>query len=37
LTRDDAYRMYESACHAGNQTYIETTLSAGRLKEKAGR
>ena len=37
LTRDDTYTMYESACHEGNQTYIETTLNAGRLQDKAGR
>jgi len=35
MTRDDTYRMFESACHEGNQRYIETTLNAGRVREKA--
>jgi hypothetical protein len=35
MTRDDTYRMFESACHEGNQRYIETTLNAGRLRDKA--
>ncbi len=35
LTRDDTYKMYESACHEGNQLYVETTLAAGRVQEKA--
>ena len=35
LTRDDTYKMYESACHEGNQLFMETTLGAGRAKDKA--
>jgi hypothetical protein len=26
LSREDEYRMFESACHEGNQAYMETTL-----------
>jgi len=35
LLRDDTYRMFESACHEGNQSYIETTLAAGRAGNRA--
>ena len=35
LTRDATYKMYESACHEGNQRYIEITLRAGLVKEEA--
>jgi hypothetical protein len=35
MIRDDTYKMYESACHEGNQRYIETTLNAGRLRDRA--
>ena len=35
LTKDDSFQMYEYACHEGNQNYMEITLGAGRVQDKA--
>jgi hypothetical protein len=37
LSKDNSFRMYEYACHEGNQNYMEITLGAGRLQEKEGK
>ena len=35
LNRDESYRMYEYACHEGNEHYIKGALGGGRLQDKA--
>lgn len=37
LSKDNSFRMYEYACHEGNQNYMEITLGAGRLQDKEGK
>jgi hypothetical protein len=34
LSLDNTYRMFEYACHEGNQNYMEINLGAGRLQDK---
>jgi hypothetical protein len=35
LNRDESYRMYEYACHEGNENYMKGSLGGGRAKDKA--
>lgn len=35
LNRDESYRMYEYACHEGNEHYMKSALGGGRLQDKA--
>jgi hypothetical protein len=34
LSLDNTYRIYEYACHEGNQNYMEINLGSGRLQDK---
>jgi len=35
LTRDESYRMYEYACHEGNEHYLKSALGGGCLQDRA--